>query len=243
MADTVDYVVVGAGSAGCVLANRLSADPNNRVALLEAGPMDRDPLIHIPIGIGKMHAERRHDWGYDSEPGDGTGRVIEAMRGKVVGGSSSINVMAYVRGHRGDYDRWAQKGATGWSYDDVLPYFRRNESWQGPADPEYRGAAGDLTVVRSPDRDPLLDAWIESAKAAGYGFVEDYNATEQEGFSRTQFTIRNGRRCSAAVAFLKPVLSRPNLELKTEALATRILFEGRRAVGIEYMQGSATRRL
>jgi len=243
MADTVDYVVVGAGSAGCVLANRLSADPNNRVALLEAGPMDRDPLIHIPIGIGKMHAERRHDWGYDSEPGDGTGRVIEAMRGKVVGGSSSINVMAYVRGHRGDYDRWAQKGATGWSYDDVLPYFRRNESWQGPADPEYRGAAGDLTVVRSPDRDPLLDAWIESAKAAGYGFVEDYNATEQEGFSRTQFTIRNGRRCSAAVAFLKPVLSRPNLELKTEALATRILFKGRRAVGIEYMQGSATRRL
>jgi choline dehydrogenase-like flavoprotein len=244
MVDTVDYIIVGAGSAGCVLANRLSADPKNRVVVLEAGPMDRDPLIHIPIGIGKMHSERRHDWGYDSEPEPFTdNRVIEAMRGKVVGGSSSINVMAYVRGHREDFNRWAQKGATGWGYDDVLPYFRRNESWEGDADPEYRGSSGDLTVVQSPDRDPLLDAWIESAKVAGYGYTPDYNAAEQEGFTRTQFTIRNGKRCSAAVAFLKPVLSRPNLELKTEALAGRILFEGKKAVGIEYSQGGVARTL
>ena len=217
MDEQADFVIVGAGSAGCVLANRLTEDVNNRVVLLEAGPMDRDPLIHIPIGIGKMHVERRHDWGYDSEPEPFTDdRVIEAMRGKGVGGSSSINVMAYVRGHRGDDDRWAQKGATGWGYDDVLPYFRKNESWEGPSDFEYRGRDGELTVVRSPERDPLLDAWIESAKASGYAYVEDYNAGQQEGFSRTQFTIRNGKRCSAAPAFLKPVLSRPNLELKTD---------------------------
>lgn len=244
MTETADYIIVGAGSAGCVLANRLTEDPNNKVVLLEAGPKDRDPLIHIPIGIGKMHVERRHDWGYDSEPEPHTNdRVIEAMRGKVVGGSSSINVMAYVRGNRGDYDRWAQKGALGWGYDDVLPYFRKNEHWQDGDDPEYRGGSGDLTVVRTPERDPMLDAWVESAKAAGYAYVEDYNAGDQEGFSRTQFTIRDGKRCSAAVAFLNPVLSRPNLALKTEALVGRILFEGKKAVGVEYIQGGQTRTI
>lgn len=244
MTETVDYIIIGAGSAGCVLANRLSENPKHRVVVLEAGPMDKDPLIHIPIGIGKMHVKRSHDWGYDSEPEPHTNdRVIEAMRGKVVGGSSSINVMAYVRGHRGDFDRWAQKGATGWSYEDVLPYFRRNENWQGPANPEFRGQSGDLTVVETPEKDPLFDAWIDSAKAAGYGFTPDYNAAEQEGFTRTQFTIRDGKRCSAAVAFLKPVLSRRNLELKTEALAGRILFDGRKAVGVEYTQGGTKRTL
>ncbi|MBH64086.1 MAG: dehydrogenase [Alphaproteobacteria bacterium] len=244
MTETFDYIIVGAGSAGCVLANRLSEDPGNKVALLEAGPMDRDPLIHIPLGIGVLHEERRHDWGYDSEPDAATNqRKIEAMRGKVVGGSSSINVMAFVRGNRGDYDRWAQKGATGWGYDDVLPYFRKMETWQGKANADFRGESGPLTVVCSPDEDPLIDAWIESARVAGYAYAEDYNAAEQEGFTRTQFSIRNGRRCSAAVAFLNPVLSRPNLELRTEVLAHRILFEGTKAVGIEYGLGNETRTL
>jgi len=244
MIERADFVVIGAGSAGCVLANRLSADPNVDVAVLEAGPMDKDPLIHIPIGIGKMHKERRHDWGYNSEPQPhANNRVIEAMRGKVLGGSSSINVMAYVRGHRGDFDRWAQKGATGWGYDDVLPYFRRNETWEGAPDPAYRGDAGALGVIPSPFNDPLFDAWVEAGKDAGYAFTPDYNGAEQEGFGRAQFTIKGGRRCSAAVAFLKPALSRPNLELMTEAHATRILFEGTKAVGVEYLQGGVTRTI
>ena len=244
MTERAGFVVVGAGSAGCVLSNRWSADPKVRVALLEAGPKDNDPLIHIPIGIGKIYNEQRHDWGYDSEPEPhANNRVIEAMRGKVLGGSSSINVMAYVRGHRGDFDRWAQKGATGWSYDDVLPFFKRNETWAGTPDPTYRGDSGALGVVPSPFNDPLFDAWIEAGREAGYALTSDYNGAEQEGFGRAQFTIKDGRRCSAANAFLKPVLSRPNLGLITETQATRILFEGTKAVGLEYQQGVVARTI
>ncbi len=200
--------------------------------------MDRDPLIHIPIGIGKMHAERRHDWGYDSEPGDGTGRVIEAMRGKVVGGSSSINVMAYVRGHRGDYDRWAQKGATGWSYADILPYLRECETYEGGED-TWRGGAGPLGVETAKNTDPLYDAWLEAGLQAGIPYTEDYNGKQQEGFGRSQSTTKDGRRCSAAVAWLHPAMKRPNLTVETYAYATKIIMEGTKARGIAYTRKGA----
>jgi choline dehydrogenase-like flavoprotein len=229
-----DYVVVGAGSAGCVLAYRLTADPAVRVLLLEAGGRDTHPLIHVPIGLGKIWADRMFDWGYDSEPEPRLdNRQIEAMRGKVLGGSSSINVMAYVRGNRGDYDRWADNGCPGWSYADVLPYFKRCESWER-GENTWRGGHGPLSVIDSRNRDPLFDGWLEAAREADWPFTEDYNGERQEGFGLGQWTIKNGRRCSAAVGFLRPAMRRPNLTVRTGALATRVLLEGTRATGVEY---------
>ncbi len=243
MAKTYDYIIVGAGSAGCVLANRLTEDDGAQVLLLEAGGRDWHPYIHIPLGMGKLHERRMLDWGFVTEPEPGlNGRSIEASRGKVLGGSSSINVMAYTRGHPGDFDRWAQKGATGWSYTDVLPYFKRSETFAGGAN-AWRGGTGPLGTEFAKTTDPLYPAWIEAAKAAGIQNTPDYNAASQEGFGRSQYTIRNGRRSSAATAFLKPAMRRPNLTVETRALVTRVILRGTTATGVAYVKGGQMLRV
>jgi 4-pyridoxate dehydrogenase len=239
--ETYDYIIVGAGSAGCTLAGRLSEDEGVRVLLIEAGGSDRHPLITVPLGWGRILFDRLFDWGYFTEPEPHLdGRTVECARGRVIGGSSSINAMAYVRGHREDYDRWAASGVTGWSYADVLPYFRRSEDWNEGAS-AYRGAGGPLTTYRARYADPLVEAFLAAGDEAGHGTTEDYNGARNEGVARMQWTIRNGRRCSASVAYLRPALHRQNLTFHSNALAHRILTEQVRAVGIEYEVGGKKR--
>ena len=232
-----DYIIIGAGSAGCTLANRLSTDPDVRVLLLEAGGWDRHPFVKLPLGWGKVLLNRIYDWGYDGEPQETmAGRRIECARGKVVGGSSTINAMAYVRGNCGDYARWTSYGLRGWSYEDVLPYFRRQESWEHGAN-AYRGGDGPLATRQSRYEDPLVDAYLQAAVGAGYTLNDDYNGERQDGFARMQMTIRNGRRESAATAYLHPVLARQNLTVMVRAQVTRLVFDGRRVIGVEYLRG------
>jgi choline dehydrogenase len=244
-----DYVIVGAGSAGCVLANRLSADPATRVLLLEAGGDDRplhnlgqlrsNILIHAPIGFGRTLNDPKVNWLYETRP-DPTGRVHKWPKGKVLGGSSSINGLLYIRGQCADFDGWRDSGCEGWGYRDVLPYFRRCEH-QERGESEWHGVGGPLHVADFSSRHPLSGAMLEACVQVGIPRSEDINCAEQEGVTWFQLTTRNGQRCSTAVAYLHPAMGRSNLRVETYAQATRLLLEGKRAAGVEYLQGGARR--
>ncbi|HEX2216587.1 MAG TPA: choline dehydrogenase [Xanthobacteraceae bacterium] len=239
--DTFDYIIIGAGTAGCVLANRLTASGRDRVLLIEAGGADRNIWIHIPLGYGKLFTNAKVNWLFESEPEpELNNRKIIQPRGKVLGGSSSINGLLYVRGQPQDFDHWRQLGNAGWSFEDVLPYFRKAEDQERGAD-DLHGAGGPLCVSDVSEPHPLCEAFIEAAQQAGYPRNDDFNGPEQEGAGYFQLTARNGRRCSTARGYLKPARRRHNLAVAANALTTRILFEGRRAVGVEYIQDGQTR--
>ncbi|WP_316044767.1 choline dehydrogenase [Acidiphilium sp. AL] len=232
-----DYIVVGAGSAGCALANRLSADARNKVLLLEAGPPDTYPWIHIPVGYFKTMHNPRTDWCLRTEPDPGlAGRSLAWPRGRVLGGSSAINGLLYIRGQPADYDQWRQLGCAGWAFDDVLPYFKHAEDQERGAD-AFHGTGGPLAVSDMRVRRDICDAYIEAAAALGIPRNDDFNGATQEGAGYFQLTARNGRRCSAAVAYLRPVRNRPNLAIVTGALVHRVLIEKRRAKGVLFEAG------
>ena len=237
-----DYVIVGAGSAGCVLANRLSEDAATRVLLLEAGGSDRSIFIQMPTALSIPMNMPRYNWGFETEPEPFmNGRRLDCPRGKVLGGSSSINGMVYVRGHARDFDEWEARGATGWGYRNCLPYFRKAETWTGGGD-QYRGGDGPLDTCNGNEMaNPLYRAFIEAGREAGYLETADYNGYQQEGFGPMHMTVRNGVRASAANAYLKPVRGRDNLTVVTGALTERIVLEGKRAVGVAYERNGVPR--
>ncbi|MET8243734.1 FAD-dependent oxidoreductase [Streptomyces sp. NPDC005202] len=232
-----DYVIVGAGSAGCVLAARLTEDPGVRVLLLEAGPSDDAQEIRVPAAFGKLF-RTKYDWDYLSEPEPGLdGRRRYLPRGRMLGGSSSMNAMIYIRGNRLDYDSWAAAGAKGWSWDDVLPYFLRSEDYHGGAS-AWHATGGPLTVSEGRSRSPLMAAYVAAAQEAGHPFNQDFNGPEQDGVGYYDLTQRNGLRCSTAVAYLRPAMERPNLQVLTGVQCTGLLFDGDRATGVEVDRGS-----
>ena len=242
--EAADYIIVGAGSAGCVLADRLSADGKHTVVLLEFGGSDRSIFIQMPAALAYPMNTKRWNWGYESEPEPHlNGRRLNCPRGKGLGGSSSINGLVYVRGNALDFERWKEdEGATGWGYADVLPYFKRAEG-RDEGGNAYRGGDGPLSTSYGPLDNPLHQAWLDAAQQAGYSLTEDYNGYAQEGFGRMDMTVRNGTRCSAAKAYLYEARKRPNLHVIEHALATRIMFEGTRAVGMEYEQAGKIHQL
>jgi choline dehydrogenase len=239
--ETFDYVIVGAGSAGCVLADRLTESGEHSVLLLEYGGSDRSIYIQMPAALSIPMNMRRYNWFFHTEPEPGLGgRRLHTPRGKVLGGSSSINGLVYVRGNPLDFERWASEGASGWAYRDVLPYFKRTERRNGGGD-TYRGGEGKVDTRHGPLDNPLNQVWLEAGKQAGYPYTQDMNGFQQEGFGRMDMTVGGGRRASAANAYLRPAMRRSNLAVHSHSLATRVLFEGRRAVGVAYRRGNEER--
>ena len=231
--DVFDYIIVGAGSAGCVLANRLSADPTRRVLLIEAGGSDRNPVFTIPLLAGVAYFWKSTNWNYETVPQAHLGgRRIKWPRGKVLGGSSTINGMMYMRGNAADYDAWAALGLPGWSYADVLPYFKRSQKATNRKGSPFHGTDGELVSRRAGGSNPLYASFLEAGKAAGFAANDDFNGASQEGLGFYDFNIRDGRRESSATAFLRPVLDRPNLTVWTATLAEKVLFEDRKAIGL-----------